>query len=269
MIRQPVVSGQFYPSKPEQIKKLLDSFSLKKEPNRQKVIACILPHAGYVYSGRVAAEVLSKIEVARTCIILGPNHTGYGTPASILKDGEWITPFSSLKVDTRLAELLIKNSKYLQEDATAHAYEHSIEVELPLIQAIAQPEFSFVPIVLAQGDDLMYKDISGAIALAIRTLKKDVTIIASSDMTHYEQQECASKKDKAAIEAILKLDTSELLKKIDTLGISMCGYVPSVIAILAAKLLGATEAKLLAYQTSGDVTGDYSSVVGYAGITIQ
>ncbi|MBI5872935.1 MAG: AmmeMemoRadiSam system protein B [Candidatus Omnitrophica bacterium] len=269
MIRKPVVAGQFYPSQPEQIKKLIAGYGLKMDIEKQKAIACILPHAGYIYSGKVAAEVLSKIEVASTCIILGPNHTGYGVPASIAREGEWITPFSSLKIDTPLADLLLKNSKYLESDFTAHAYEHSIEVELPLIQAISRPEFTFVPIVLASADDLVYKDISSAIALAVRTLKKDVTIIASSDMTHYESQESANQKDKAAIEAMLKLDTKELLERIEKFGISMCGYMPAVVAILAAKILGAKNAKLVAYQTSGDVTGGYSSVVGYAGIIIQ
>ncbi|HAJ56236.1 MAG TPA: AmmeMemoRadiSam system protein B [Candidatus Omnitrophica bacterium] len=269
MLRQPVVAGQFYPSRPEEIKKLISGFGLKKQIEREKAIACILPHAGYIYSGKVAAEVLSRIEVAPTCIILGPNHTGYGVPASIMKEGTWLTPFSSIDIDSELAGLLLKNSKYLEEDEKAHAYEHSIEVELPLIQAIARPEFSFVPIVLAHADNLVYKDISSAIALAVRTLKRDVTIIASSDMTHYESQKSANIKDKAAIEAILRLDTDELLAKIEDMGISMCGYMPAVVAIMAAKMLGATDARLISYQTSGDVTGDYSSVVGYAGITIQ
>lgn len=268
MIRQPAVAGQFYPSRPEQIKKLISGFDIKPKKEKEKAIACILPHAGYVYSGKVAAEVLSSIEVAPTCIILGPNHTGFGTGASIMPEGEWITPFSSVKIDSELAGLLMKNSKYLETDETAHAYEHSIEVELPLIQAISRPEFTFVPIILAYADKLVYKDISNSIAAAVRACHRDVTIIASSDMTHYESQKSANEKDRAAIEAILKLDADGLLNKIDELGISMCGYMPAVVAILSAKLLGAHAGRLVAYQTSGDVTGDYSSVVGYAGIVI-
>ena len=269
MIRKPAVAGQFYPSNPESLTKLIAGFGIDKTAHKEKVIACLLPHAGYTYSGKVAAEVLSKIEIGDTCVILGPNHTGYGVPFSIMKEGEWLTPLGSIKIDTDLSSLIMKNSKYLKEDDMAHVYEHSVEVELPLIQEISKRDFGLVPIILASGGDLVYKDIAFAIATGIQNSKKDVTIIASSDMTHYESQESANKKDEEAIQAMLKLDTQELLEKIERLDISMCGYVPAVVSILAAKMLGAKKAKLIAYQTSGDVTGDYSAVVGYAGIAIQ
>ncbi|MFA6271387.1 MAG: MEMO1 family protein [Candidatus Paceibacterota bacterium] len=269
MIRQPAVAGQFYPSDPAKLKKLIDSFGIKKEERRQKAIACILPHAGYIYSGKVASTVLSKIDLAQNLIILGPNHTGYGKPASIMTEGQWLTPFSSLEINSKLADLLLKGSKFLEEDETAHAFEHSIEVELPLIQAMGRPEFTFVPIILASGDNLVYKDIALSIASAVRSFKGGVTIIASSDMTHYESQKSANEKDKSAIEAILSLDTTQMLERIEKLGISMCGYMPVTVALMAAKLLGAKTGTLVAYETSGDVTGDYSSVVGYAGIIIQ
>jgi AmmeMemoRadiSam system protein B len=267
MIRKPAVAGQFYPSDPKRLKQLVASFGIK-EVTREKAIACLLPHAGYIYSGKVAAEVLSRIEMTDTCIILGPNHTGYGAQSGIMTEGEWLTPFGSVKIDTVLANQLLKNSKYLEEDETAHAYEHSIEVELPLIQEIAKADFSFVPIVLASAEKLVYKDIANAIAISCEKQAKKVMVIASSDMTHYESQKSANSKDKEAIKAILKLDEEELLEKIESLGISMCGYIPAVVAISAAKLLGAKKARLIAYQTSGDVTGDYESVVGYAGIII-
>lgn len=268
MIRRPVVAGQFYPSDSERLKQLIAAFGLK-EVKKEKAIACLLPHAGYIYSGKVAAEVLSNIEMTDTCIILGPNHTGYGALSSIMREGEWLTPLGGVKIDTILADQLLENSKYLEEDETAHAYEHSIEVELPLIQEITKTDFSFVPIVLASADKLVYKDIANAIAISCAKQTKKVMVIASSDMTHYESQKSATAKDSEAIKAILKLDEEELLEKIENLGISMCGYIPAVVAILAAKLLGAKKAKLVAYQTSGDVTGDYESVVGYAGIIIQ
>ncbi|HQP92139.1 MAG TPA: AmmeMemoRadiSam system protein B, partial [Candidatus Omnitrophota bacterium] len=142
-------------------------------------------------------------------------------------------------------------------------------VQLPLIQAICMPEFSFVPIVLASGDDLVYKDIANAINLASKSFKDGFTIIASSDMTHYEPQKIANEKDNKAIEAMLELDAEKLLDRVEKLGISMCGYMPAAAAITAAKLLGAKTAKLISYETSGDVTGDYSSVVGYAGISFK
>lgn len=268
MIRKPVVAGQFYPSEPERLKKVIEGFGVVRAPKPQKVIACILPHAGYAYSGKVAAKVLSIIDLAPSCIILGPNHTGYGAGCSVMKEGEWLTPFGLVPIDTDLAGSLIENSKYLEEDEAAHAYEHSIEVELPLLQALCRKDFSFVPIVLASADPLVYNDLASAIATSIKTGKKPVTIIASSDMTHYESQASANKKDHEAIQAMLRLDEHDLLTKIERLGISMCGYVPAVVAMCASKILGAKKAELIAYQTSGDVTGDYEAVVGYAGILI-
>lgn len=270
MIRKPAVAGQFYPSNPQELKNLIKSFAVdQKKIVKEKTIACILPHAGYIYSGKVAAETLSGIDFPQDCIILGPNHSGFGQPHSLMREGEWQTPLGNIKINTLLADELLKNSSYLLEDPIAHAQEHSIEVELPLIQEIARHDFTFVPITLAWADDLVYKDISDAIVKSIKSLKKDVLIIASSDMTHYEQQLSASRKDEEAIKAILKMNEQELLEKIDRLNISMCGSIPAVIGMLAAKKLGARRALLRAYQTSGDVTKDFSSVVGYAGIVIQ
>lgn len=273
MIRKPVVAGQFYPSEPAALKKLISSFNVKKTIKSEKAIACMLPHAGYIYSGKVAASTLKAVEKADTYIILGPNHTGYGAACSIIKHGGWATPFDVVNIDTDIATKVLNNSKYLEEDEQAHAYEHAIEVELPLIQTILGASFTFVPITLATGTDLVYKDISGAIAAAItESVKKSgkkIMIIASSDMTHYEHQNEATKKDEEAIKAILKLDEKLLLEKIERLGITMCGYIPAVVAIMASKLLGADHAELIDYQTSGDTTGDYASVVGYAGIAIR
>jgi hypothetical protein len=245
------------------------SFLKEEEGKKEKALACILPHAGYVYSGQVAAKTLSSIALPETCIILGPNHTGFGTPASIMTEGQWQTPLGTMDIDNSSAHSLLARSSYLKEDETAHAYEHSIEVQLPLIKEIKGGNFRFVPIILASEDKLMYKDIAQAIAATIRDAKKDILIIASSDMTHYEPQDRANKKDQRAIEAILALDEKELAERIEHDRISMCGYIPAIITIMAAKLLGAKTARLAAYQTSGDVSGDFSSVVGYAGIVIS
>jgi AmmeMemoRadiSam system protein B len=270
MIRKPAVAGQFYPATPQKLKDLIKSLTPDpKKIVKEKAIACVLPHAGYIYSGKVAATTLSGIDFPQECIILGPNHYGEGKPCSLMREGEWQTPLGDIKINTPLADALLENSAYLCDDPIAHAQEHAIEVELPLIQEIARRDFTFVPITLAWADELVYKDISEAIAKSIRSLKKDVLIIASSDMTHYEQQLSANRKDEEAIKAILKLDERELLEKIDRLNISMCGSLPTVIAMRAAKKLGARRALLTAYQTSGDVTQDYTCVVGYAGFVIQ
>ncbi|MFB3919412.1 AmmeMemoRadiSam system protein B [Candidatus Velamenicoccus archaeovorus] len=269
MIRQPAVAGQFYPSDPQRLKSLIASLLDKKETKKERAVACVLPHAGYVYSAKVAAAVLSSIDLPDTCVILGPNHTGFGTPAGIMTEGKWQMPFGTIDIDDKMAHSILKRSSYLQEDEVAHAYEHSIEVQLPLIRQIKGATFRFVPIILASDEKLMYKDIAHSIATAVQEAKKDVLIVASSDMTHYEPQKLAMEKDQKAIEAVLALDADGLEERIQRLQISMCGYIPAIVAIMAAKELGARTARLAAYQTSGDVSGDYSSVVGYAGIVIS
>lgn len=268
MIRQPAVAGRFYPSDPRRLKNLIASFLNKEEKKKDKALACVLPHAGYLYSAKVAAMTLSSITIPETCIILGPNHTGFGTPAGIMTKGQWQTPFGVMDIDTEVARSLLDRSRYLREDEVAHTYEHSIEVQLPLIHQIKGGDFRFVPVILASEEKLMYKDIAHSIAAAVREAKKDILIIASSDMTHYEPQKRAMEKDQKAIEAILALDENKLEDRIKRHRISMCGYMPAIVAIMAAKQLGAKTARLKAYQTSGDISGDYSSVVGYAGIAI-
>jgi MEMO1 family protein len=268
MTRKPVVAGTFYPADPSALKKMIRGLAPKTTPNKEDVIACILPHAGYVYSGKVAAAVLCAIHIPSTCIIIGPNHTGNGEEASIMTEGEWQTPLGTIPIDTALAKNILAGSKYLKEDGIAHAEEHSIEVLLPLLQEISQSRISIVPIALASIEDLVYKDTADAIVKAVKKNGKGVLIVASSDMTHYEPHDQAARKDEQAIKAMLGRDDQELLNKVNELQISMCGSVPAAVALRAANALGAKDAKLVAYQTSGDASGDYSSVVGYAGIII-
>jgi len=262
MIRNPIVAGQFYPASASELKAMIEGLV------REEVIGLVSPHAGYIFSGSVAGAVISRIKFKDTFIIMGPNHTGSGKPLSIMTEGVWKTPLGEVEIDSELAKQILATSKNLQEDKTAHLYEHSIEVQLPFLQYF-KPDFKLVPIVLAYAGGAIYKEIGKEIAKAVKELNKKVVIIASSDMTHYESQESAQMKDTQAIEAILDLNEDELLKRVDELDISMCGYAPAVSLIVAAKELGATGAELVKYQTSGDVTGDYSSVVGYAGIIIK
>ncbi|GAJ21344.1 unnamed protein product, partial [marine sediment metagenome] len=200
--------------------------------------------------------------------IMGPNHTGRGRPLSIMTQGAWKTPLGEVEIDSELGKQILATSSHLEEDYVAHQYEHSIEVQLPFLQYFKK-DIRFVPIILAYSSGATYKEIGKELAKAIKDLSKEVVIIASSDMTHYEPQESAQRKDNKAIEAILDLNEDELLKRVDELNISMCGYAPAVSLISAAKELGATGAELVKYQTSGDTTGDYSAVVGYAGIIIK
>lgn len=274
-IRLPSVAGQFYSASKQglnkQIQALLNSGAMAKEKaaGNASVIACMLPHAGYMYSGAVAAQTVSCLTIKDKIILLGPNHTGYGAPFSIMAEGTWLTPLGEVNIDAILAKKILSHSKYLKEDSVAHLYEHSLEVELPLLQYF-RPDFEITPIVIQAGDLTALKEIGKDIASGVKesNLQNSTLIVASSDMTHYEPQEEAERKDKEAIGAILALDEDRLWEKVKKLGISMCGYAPAIVMIVAAKLLGATKANLVKYQTSADVTGDKTSVVGYAGILV-
>ena len=267
MIREPVVAGQFYPASPSQLKEVIRGM-VDEEAKKEEVIGLISPHAGYIYSGPVAGATISRIKFKDTFIIMGPNHTGIGKPLSIMTEGVWKTPLGEVEIDSELAKQILATSSYLEEDYGAHQHEHSIEVQIPFLQYF-KTDFRLVPILLSYSTGATYKEIGKELAKAIKDLNKEVVIIASSDMTHYEPQESAQWKDAQAIEAILELNEDELLKRVDELRISMCGYAPAASLISAAKELGAKRAELVRYQTSGDTTGDYSSVVGYAGIIIK
>jgi hypothetical protein len=266
MIRNPAVAGQFYPGSPDQLRQMIKEM-VDKESAKEEVIGLVLPHAGYIYSGPVAGATLSRIRFKDTFIIIGPTHTGQGEPFSIMTGGAWKTPLGEVEIDSELAQQILAASKYLREDSLAHMNEHSIEVQLPFLQYFRQ-ESKFVPIMLGSAGGDVYKEIGREIAGVIKESPKKVVIIASSDMTHYESHQSARKKDTLAIEAMLDLDEDELLKRVRELGITMCGYAPAVSLISAAKELGAKGAELVRYQTSGETSGDYSSVVGYAGIII-
>jgi len=267
MIRNPIVAGQFYPASASQLKEMIERL-VDEKAEKQEVIGLVSPHAGYVYSGPVAGAVISRIKFKDTFIIIGPNHSGKGKPLSIMTEGTWKTPLGKVEIDSELAKQILATSSLLQEDYVAHQYEHSIEVQIPFLQYF-RPDVQIVPIMLAYASGAAYKEIGKGIAKAARELNREVVIMASSDMTHYEPQELAEKKDTQAIDAILDLNEDELLKRVEELNISMCGYAPIASLIAAAKELGAKSAELVRYQTSGDTTGDYSAVVGYAGIIIK
>ena len=267
MIREAVVAGQFYPGSPVRLKEMIAGM-VNDKAIKEDIIGLISPHAGYIYSGSVAGAAISRIKFKDTFIIMGPNHTGLGKPFSIMTEGNWQTPLGDIKIDSELGKRILVSSRYLEEDHNAHRFEHSVEVQLPFLQYF-NDSFKLVPIVLSHASGAIYKEIGREIATAVRELKREVVIIASSDMTHYEPQESANRKDKYAIEAILNLNEDELLRRIEELNITMCGYAPAVSLIAAAKELGANKAELAKYQTSGDTSGDYSSVVGYAGVIIK
>lgn len=236
----------------------------------RRIIALICPHAGYMYSGPIASHsyyAMALDGVPDSVVILGPNHTGLGSGVSLMKEGVWETPLGKMEIDSELAERILASSSLIDLDETAHAYEHSIEVQLPFLQYLYGGKLRFVPICMMMQDLETSVEIGEGIAKASEG--RNVILIASSDMTHYESGESAKKKDKLAINAILDLDERKLDMAVRSHNISMCGYGPVISVIKASKLLGAEKAELLAYGTSGDITGDYSAVVGYASISIS
>ena len=267
MIRSPVVAGQFYPSSPDGLRRMIESM-VDKRAKKVEVIGLVSPHAGYIYSGAVAAAVISRVKFKDTFVILGPDHTGRGKAFSIMSEGAWKTPLGDTEIDSELGKRILASSSYLEEDHVSHQFEHSLEVQVPFLQYF-KPDVRIVPIVIGHASGAIYKKIGSELAGAIKESKQGVIILASSDMNHYEPHEIARRKDNQAIEAILDLDEDELLKRVDEFGISMCGDAPVVSLISAAKELGAKKAELVKYQTSGDVSGDYGSVVGYAGIIVR
>ncbi|MFA4888171.1 MAG: AmmeMemoRadiSam system protein B [Candidatus Omnitrophota bacterium] len=268
-IRKPVVAGYFYPQEAAALKRSIENFIPAGNIVKKNALGCVLPHAGYVYSASVAVETAAGIKPKNKIILLGPNHTGIGETFSIMTEGAWQTPLGIIEIDSPLAKKILQSCRYLRNDARAHAGEHSLEVELPILQFFFK-DFQIVPIAFLSDELESLKEIGKEIAAVIIAsgLLDSTLLVASSDMTHYEPQKDAQEKDAAAIEAILELNPDKLMQKIRQLNITMCGYAPVIVMLSAAKALGAIKGSLIKYLTSGDATGDKTSVVGYAGITI-
>ena len=245
----------------------VDSFLRGKE-KKMRVRACLVPHAGYVYSGTVAGEVYRRIEIPSRVVLLGPRHFPRGASLAILSDGAWQTPLGTAPVDHALAEKIIGAFPLLQEDAVAHSAEHSLEVQLPFLQRIA-PSFAFVPIVIGPTKWETLEALGQAIAKVIAAEHEPILLIASSDMNHYESDAVTRVKDRKAIDQILALDPKKLFDTVRDENISMCGHAATVATLVASRELGASRAELIRYATSGDVNGDVQQVVGYAGMVVE
>jgi AmmeMemoRadiSam system protein B/AmmeMemoRadiSam system protein A len=267
MIRKPYVAGYFYPGSAAELKAAVARLVDEKAP-KEDVIGLLVPHAGYNYSGPVAGATISRIKFKDTFIIIGPTHSGLGKPFSVMVEGTWQTPLGKVEIDTELARKITSVSQYFEEDDEAHQQEHAVEVQLPFLQYF-KPDVRIVPIILYSAPAAAYQEMGRDIARAVKELKRDVVIMASGDMTHQEPHASAKEKDLYAVEAILNLDIAELTRRYKTRHITMCAYPPVVCLIAAAKELGATGAELVKYQTSGDATGKYNEVVGYAGVIFK
>jgi MEMO1 family protein len=275
-LRAPAVAGRFYPARAKELLHEVRRYTATTErPARGRPIAaigCVAPHAGYIYSGRVAGAVYSNMEIPLRCIILCPNHTGHGRPLAIMANTAWETPLGEVAPDADLGARLLRAFPALQEDSAAHRSEHAIEVQLPFLQVL-QPHLSIVPIALGTRDFDELSGLGDALANVIAAhendLREEVLIIASSDMNHYESEAVTRVKDRKAIDRILAMDARGLWDVVTNENISMCGFGPTIVMLTATKLLGANSATLVEYATSGDISGDYESVVGYAGIIAE
>ncbi len=266
-IRHPAVAGRFYPRDPDDLRAEVESYLL---PPQKTVAAlgCVVPHAGYVYSGHVAGAVYARLDVPARCILMCPNHTGMGHPLSIMSAGAWQTPLGMVSIDAGLAADLKRRFPLLGEDTEAHRAEHGAEVQLPFLQ-VKNPEGSFVPIALGTSQYELLQGLGEAIADVVRALGERVLLIASSDMNHYENDTITRVKDQKAIERMLVMDARGLFDVVMDEDISMCGFGPAVAMFTAARRLGAVGADFVRYATSGDVSGDRDRVVGYAGILVH
>jgi len=265
-VRTPAVAGQFYPARPETLLQEIRQYTTPVK-EKQRAFGCVVPHAGYMYSGPVAGAVYSFLELPKKFIILCPNHTGMGAPLAIMSEGAWKTPLGDAQIDTSLAELLKSHFPLLSVDAIAHSREHALEVQIPFLQALTQ-NMSFVPITVGTSRLDVLQALGKVIADAIGEIDEPVLVIASSDMNHYESDSVTRVKDWKAIGRVLALDPVGLHEIVQREHISMCGYGPAVAMLSAAKRLGATRAELVKYATSGDVSGERDQVVGYAGIAV-
>jgi AmmeMemoRadiSam system protein B len=276
-VRRPCQAGAFYEGTSESLKRQIEScFTGRLGPGKlpeaggngpRKVIALICPHAGYMFSGPVAAHAYYELAVdgrPDIVVIFGPNHTGYGSGLAIANEGTWRTPLGDVEVDGETANQIVDASHIIDVDDSSHRFEHSIEVQLPFLQYLFGSDFRIVPVCFLMQDLSSAKEVGEAVAKVLA--ERNAIVIASSDMTHYEPQERAEQKDKEALRAVEAMDENSFYSIIETRRVTACGYGPVVALITAAKTLGAKEAKLLCYRTSGDVIGDYSSVVGYAAV---
>jgi AmmeMemoRadiSam system protein B len=266
-VRLPAVAGRFYPDNPEQLRQELLQYT-QPAGERLAAIGCIVPHAGYMYSGHVAGAVFARLLLPRRYIILCPNHTGMGQPLAVMSSGVWETPLGDAHIDEELASALKAEFPSLREGAEAHLHEHALEVQIPFLQTLV-PDFSFVPITIGVSRFDVLEQLGNSIADVLEREKEPVLLVASSDMNHYESDEVTRIKDRRALDRILDLDPRGLYDVVTRQQVSMCGFGPAIAVITAAKRRGANRAQLIKYATSGDVSGDRALVVGYAGVAVM
>jgi len=279
-LRRAVVAGSFYEGKPEALRAQVEACFLHRfgpgtlptinNAGPRQILGLVCPHAGYVYSGPVAANAyfsLAQDGKPGTVVILGPNHTGYGNPLSAMREGAWQTPLGDVPIDSEVADDLAEEIGIVDFDEVAHRHEHSIEVQLPFLQYVYGNTFKFVPICFLMQDLETATEVGRGLAEVLAN--RNAVVIASSDLCHYESQARVDKKDQDALKVVEALDEKKFYEVLDAENVSACGYAPIAALMIYAKALGAKRAQVLSHKTSGDITGDKSSVVGYAAVAIR
>jgi len=276
-VRRPAVAGAFYPAQPDRLRDQIEAcFTHERGPGRlpggerapRDTLAVVCPHAGYVYSGPAAAHsylALAEQKKPDTVVVLGPNHTGWGSPVSMMGEGSWETPLGRVRLDSELAKAIFEAAGVIDYDETAFLREHSVEVQVPFLQYI-YGDFKLVPVCMGYQDLQTSREVGEAIHRASEG--RDVLVVASTDLTHQEPQQSANRKDRMIIDSIQAMDEERLQKVVHDNRLTTCGYGPVSAALVASKLDGAKKAELLSYYTSGDIVGDYGGVVGYAAVRI-
>jgi len=270
-VRYPAVAGQFYPARAAALTRELDAFlapSARQEPDLPDAVGCLVPHAGYMYSGHVAGAVYRRIPPRRVYVVLGPNHFGNGAPLAEMSEGTWQTPLGEVELSPALARVVREACPALTEDLVAHAGEHSLEVQIPFLQR-RSGAFTLLPIAVGVGDYETLEMLGHAVARGVKGSADVALIVASSDMNHYEPDDVTRVIDRKAIDRMLDLDAMGLYETVIRERISMCGFGPAVAMLVAAHDLGATRAELIKYATSADAGGPRDRVVGYAGIIVS
>ena len=265
--RQPAVAGRFYPDHREALVRELETH-IDRNAKKSRVIGIVAPHAGFIYSGNVAGSVYSRIEIPDTVILIGPNHTGHGEQVAVMTEGAWSMPMGDIAIDRELAKAICEETVIAKQDSSAHQFEHSLETQLPFLQYFKN-KFKIVPICIKRLKLSSCKSLSEGIVRALKRFDKPVLLVASSDMTHYESHDRATIKDHMAITYIENRDPHGLFETVQSEKITMCGINPVTVMMLCSEKLGAREAELVKYMTSGEVSGDMEKVVGYAGMIIK
>jgi AmmeMemoRadiSam system protein B len=270
LIRPPAVAGSFYPSDALSLRLTLARLLSPRVEAQDRLQACgaIVPHAGYQYSGKTAGQVYRRLHIPPTVILLGPNHYGVGPALAICAAGRWETPLGLVRINTRLAHALIAWCPQIIDAPQAHAAEHALEVQLPFLQYL-RPDVTFVPLLVGELAAAACHRLGEALAKAVASGSAPVLLLASSDMTHYEDDQRVRHKDRLAIAQMLALDPRGLLATVRQEDISMCGVHAAAVMLVAARQLGAKTARLIDYTTSAEATGDVEAVVGYAGLMVS